>query len=131
MPLEGPYQCPCCGRHLDGAESSATDHTRLPSSLRIGPLEYKVSVETPIEDDSLYGEIAFLQGVIRLHPAHAPQVRELTLVHEILHAMLRVAGFTLDSEGKISVGEEELVRRLAFVLYAFLQDNGLWESLAT
>ncbi len=103
----------------------------LPTSVRIGPLVYEVLVEKPVEDESLYGEIAFLQGVIRLHPAHAPQVRELTLVHEILHAMIRVAGFTLNSEGKISIDEEELVTRLAFVLYAFLKDNDLWQHFAT
>lgn len=100
---------------------------KLPSKLKFGPLTYKIEETVPkLGDQEFIGESDHGNCAIRVKTGLPEQQRELTFVHEIVHALMYVAGYPGGGEKEIHATAEELTNRLAFVLYGFLKDNGWW-----
>lgn len=106
---------------------------RLPKSIRVMGTRIGVGVieqltipadhEHPVEEGEsadphrAYGVYEGDLPIIWLDKDSGPERTKVTLVHESLHAMLNIA--RIDSVN----GEEELVSRLAPVLFAWLREN--------
>lgn len=100
---------------------------KLPLSVKIGPLTYAVEEAMPVLDDgSLIGESLHCQGLIRVRADLPEQQKELTFVHEVVHALMYVAGYPGGGDEHIDTTAESLTSRITFALYGFLKDNGFW-----
>lgn len=94
---------------------------KIPESVRIGGVEYKVLDDSPSLNDGtnlLYGEINYRESVIRISDmANGHQMKCLTLWHEILHGIRENNGMEIENE-------EAVVEMFARGIYQVLQDNG-------
>ena len=94
---------------------------KIPESVRIGGVEYKVIDNVSGLNDGrnvLAGEINYNDSVIRLNEAVAGhQMKCITLWHEILHGIRDHAGIEI-------ADEETVVEMFARGIYQVLQDNG-------
>jgi Zn-dependent peptidase ImmA (M78 family) len=101
---------------------------RLPKFIRI--LGHRIGVgvienlthanEDPASEDHVhraYGVYEQALPMIWLDKASGPERTKVTLVHETLHAMLDIARITESSN------EEDLVGRLAPVVFSWLREN--------
>jgi Zn-dependent peptidase ImmA (M78 family) len=80
--------------------------------ILIGPIRYKV-VETDIA--SICGDINTVECCIRLNKAMKPDIRRVTLWHEIVHGILYAAGQTDH--------DEVLTDAIAHGIVQVLRDN--------
>ncbi len=80
--------------------------------ILIGPIRYKV-VETDIP--SICGDINTVKCCIRLNKAMRPDIRQVTLWHEIVHGILYAAGQTDH--------DEVLTDAIAHGIVQVLRDN--------
>lgn len=89
--------------------------------VKIGPLKYEI---LPMADDARFEYRGLCDNVgnkIYIDMKQPREWRAITLIHEILHAILRMGGY--DKEG----GDEKLIRHMASLLYQVLNDNPeLW-----
>ena len=94
---------------------------KIPDSVRIGGVEYKVFDNQPSLSDGeslLYGQIDYRESTIRLSDlCEGHQMKCITLLHEILHGIRNHAGLEVENE-------EDVVDMFARGLYQVLQDNG-------
>jgi hypothetical protein len=87
-------------------------------TVRIGPIDYEMELieELQTEDgESADGWICYADGAIRLDAALHPQLRRVTLWHEILHAILTQTGRQRHNEGELDA--------LAHGIVQVLRDN--------
>lgn len=80
--------------------------------IQIGPISYKV-VETDIP--SICGDINTVKCCIRLNKAMKPDIRKVTLWHEVIHGILYAAGQTDH--------DEVLTDAIAHGIVQVLRDN--------
>jgi hypothetical protein len=80
--------------------------------IQIGPIAYKV-VETDIP--SICGDINTVECQIRLNKAMKPDIRQVTLWHEVVHGILFAAGQTDH--------DEVLTDAIAHGIVQVLRDN--------
>jgi hypothetical protein len=94
---------------------------KIPESVRIGGVEYKVTRDQPFLNDGtnlLYGQINYNETTIELsNVANSHQMKCITLWHEILHGIRNHAGLEIENE-------EDVVDMFARGIYQVLQDNG-------
>lgn len=87
--------------------------------VKIGPMTYEIREQGEIKADdgtALIGEIDYVCLSIKLRECLPPPVRAVTLLHEIVHGVLKQAA----SE---HVEDEGLVDCMAYGLYALIKDN--------
>lgn len=58
----------------------------------------------------------------------ARSIKEEDFVHEMLHALLLEIGFDYDKNKKLELTEEELVLRIAPMLYQVLEENYIMKA---
>lgn len=94
---------------------------KIPDSVRIGGVEYPVSIKDNIRHDNAlaYGHIDWDNCMIELSGTDgtAHEKRCMTLWHEILHGIAHHANLEIEDE-------ENVVDTLANGIYQVLQDNG-------
>ena len=94
---------------------------KIPKSVRIGGVEYKVEYEDNLRIDNnlCYGTISYEDSVIKLSSTDGVghQRRCVTLWHEILHGIREHSGVHIEDE-------ETVVELFAKGIYQVLQDNG-------
>ena len=94
---------------------------KIPKMVRIGGIEYFVLDNQPTLNDGqhlLYGQIDYTCSEIKLSDiARSPDMKGVTLWHEILHGIRNHAGLEIENE-------EEVVDMFAKGIYQVLQDNG-------
>jgi hypothetical protein len=91
--------------------------------IKVGPIRYDVKEvpdlhETRGENDtkiSFYGRLDRIRGVISLEADQHPNVKVVTLMHEVVHCILDGAGIKDQPESEIDV--------LAFGMVSLIQDN--------
>jgi Zn-dependent peptidase ImmA (M78 family) len=93
----------------------------IPDKVKIAGIDYKVE-ETEHRDageDALMGEINYFTATIYINESANPQIKEQTLVHEIVHGILVAMG-------RKDLNEDEyFVDGLAYNLHQVLKDNKL------
>lgn len=91
---------------------------RIPDSVKVGPLIYRVERPGVIVDDGteLWGQAQHKELVIRVVSGVNEQRAFVTFLHECLHAIEQVWGIDLT---------DTQVKQLAFGLAAVLIDNDL------
>ncbi len=87
----------------------------LPSTVKIGPVVYTVVENQRFPQDSLVGQIRYLEQVIEIQPKMGDTITEVTLWHEMLHGILFAGGFREQNEQMLDV--------LAYGIVRLLQDN--------
>ena len=94
---------------------------KIPESIRIGGVEYKILDNQPALNDGqnlLLGQICYYENTIKLsNLVEGHQSKCLTLWHEILHGIRNHAGLEIENE-------EDVVEMFARGIYQVLQDNG-------
>lgn len=94
---------------------------KIPESIRIGGVEYKVIFREYLRHDNAfaYGHINWDDCVIELSQTDGlnPQKQGQTLWHEILHGIAHHAGLGIENE-------ERVIDVLSMGVYQVLQDNG-------
>ena len=96
---------------------------KIPSSVRIGGVEYTVDFVENLRNDVqiLYGEINYDQSRIAISTTDGGghQMQCITLLHEILHGIQNHSGIELPKDS-----EEKIIDMFARGIYQVLQDNG-------
>lgn len=87
----------------------------LPSTVKIGPVVYTITENQRFPQDSLAGQIRYLEQVIEIQPKMAATITEVALWHEMLHGILFAGGFREQDEQMLDVLAHGIVR--------LLQDN--------
>lgn len=108
----------------------------LPTRLRIGPLAYDVTDEVEafhrhgINPNEHFGYTHHETATILIHPSTAPQMRRITLLHEVMHAVAFAAG-AIDTRKRKEEAWVVMVSPMLVVtlranpeLVAFLLDDG-------
>ena len=88
---------------------------QLPTSVKIGPIVYAVSEVPRMATEQVYGSLVRTESVIEIHPHMSLAMQELTLIHEIVHALLL--------QGGIRDQDEKLIDVMAHGIVGLLQDN--------
>lgn len=93
---------------------------KLPESIRIGGVEYKVIVETRLNDGErmLAGQIRHMDCEIAIAEDCGHEYKCLSLWHEIMHG--------IEEQAQLDLGEdrERIIEAFARGVYQVLQDNG-------
>lgn len=87
----------------------------LPKQVKIGAVTYEVQYEPRLADDALMGQIRLLEGVIAIRPNMSKTMEQITLLHEMTHAMLFQAG---EKEH-----DEQVIDIIAHGVVQVIQDN--------
>ena len=97
----------------------------LPSEVTVGLVKYRVHEVVDLLGTGDEGESVRCNGRVRasdaaiwIDEALEPQIKPITLMHEIIHAILEQSGHDDHPEG--------LVRCLSYGLLAFMRDNVDW-----
>lgn len=93
---------------------------KIPKKIKIGGMVYTVhrNVERLSFGDDAMGEIHYIANTIELSSQiYGTPREEQTLIHEIIHAILKEYGYDEQDEG--------IVERLSSGIYALLQDNDI------
>lgn len=98
---------------------------RIPDKVKIGPYEYRVRQRREEHRDSagnlLWGEIDYARQEIVLGPTLSKERRNIALLHEAMHGILEVAGYS-DTDQAVKI--ETIIEALSPGLYEFLTENG-------
>ncbi|WP_446662966.1 ImmA/IrrE family metallo-endopeptidase [Geobacillus sp. CCR] len=88
----------------------------IPSKVKVAGIEYEVhEVDGILERFNTLGQINYHKGIIELDASLCQTRKEQTFIHELLHACFKEAGY-----GEY---DEEVIERVANVLYQVLKDN--------
>ena len=90
---------------------------KIPKKVKVGGITYKVneveSVEGPSED-KCWGRITYSKSEIRLLNKLEKKQKELTLIHELVHALFTHCNIEQD---------ENKVELISTALYMIIKDN--------
>jgi len=93
----------------------------IPKTIKIGGIQYTVNIaehRNADNGDILMGEVTYVDANIYLNEKLQSDVMEQTLIHEIVHVILR-------HMGRKDLNEDEyFVDALALNLYQVFKDNG-------
>ena len=93
---------------------------KIPKTVRIGGVEYKVIKEDRLNDGEkmLAGQIRYIPGEIAIDTCLGHDQQCLTLWHEIMHG--------IEDEMQLKLGDmqEQVIDAFARGVYQVLQDNG-------
>jgi len=91
----------------------------LPEKVTVAGIEYEIKEVDGLSDEhGLGGQILYEKGIIKIDSGMCHDKKEQILVHELLHSVFNEAGFENH--------EEDVVNRLAIVLYQVLKSNKLY-----
>lgn len=91
---------------------------RRVTGVRIGPFTYKVQAVKDLRNDDdrrMYGVISYADCAISIDDSSDPQVAEVTLWHEIIHAIL--------THANIHNHKEKVIDVIAHGIVQVLKDN--------
>ena len=96
----------------------------IPRKIDLGSIVYKVeSVKGLLDADGgtkLSGQISANSATIRVESNHNPQMQALTVLHEVVHHILRASG----QEGAIDPArEEDVIEAVSGGLLSALRNN--------
>lgn len=91
----------------------------LPEKVKISGIDYIVDVaeHQEVEEGMLMGQIIYHEGRIYLNEVLNDQLKESTLLHEIVHGILYHMGSEMNDN-------EEFVEGFSSGLYQVFRDNG-------
>ncbi|WP_027725441.1 hypothetical protein [Tuberibacillus calidus] len=90
----------------------------IPEKVKVAGIEYDIKEVNGLTDKfNLLGQINYNIGIIELDDGISECRKEQTLVHEILHACFKEAGY--------DEHDEDMINRVGIVLYQVLKDNEL------
>lgn len=99
--------------------------SKIPTKVKIGTSTWTVEFITrDLRDRDESGECDWAHTRLLIAEELGEHEREVTFLHELLHAACRFAGF----DGR-RLEEEEIVTRLTPVLLMILKDNGFWPKV--
>lgn len=90
---------------------------KLPAAIEVGPLTYTVSEK---RDDELFGLTDKFALTIMIEQRQADSQKRVTLLHEVLHAVVFTVDLDLDYEPEVL---EPIVTRMAAQLLDVLRVN--------
>lgn len=89
-----------------------------PQTIKIAGIGYEVKEVENLEDQfNLLGQILYTRGIIQLEKNLPPDRKVQVFVHEVLHGIFFEAGYEEQ--------DEEMIDRVAKVLYQVLKDNNI------
>lgn len=93
---------------------------RIPESIRIGGVEYRIVNESRMNDGQilLAGQIRLMECEIAIATECSHEYACLTLWHEIMH------GIEEQAQIKLGKDREHIIEAFARGVYQILQDNG-------
>lgn len=91
-----------------------------PTSLKVGPYDYRITVDAALDDGGLRGITDTDEHYIRLNPKLPPGLMRTTLLHEALHAVA-TSGAAINQDDKLP--QETWISRIEAPLAALLRDN--------
>lgn len=97
----------------------------MPRSIKIGPYDWKVVIETEDRDgEELYGQAVFDNKTVLLWPKHLLSASHIVgiVIHECLHIIFDHAGLAKLKRGK-EEREEQIVLGFQDGLVGVLRDN--------
>jgi hypothetical protein len=86
----------------------------IPSPVSIGGVPHSISLADTLPDDQV-GQIIFRQNAITLLADQSPAEMRDTLLHEVMHAVVRFVGLDLDENERVTAA---LTSTLLMVLRA-------------
>ncbi|MDF2485842.1 MAG: hypothetical protein K0R46_2010 [Herbinix sp.] len=88
----------------------------IPENIKVGYKDYKVVKVNNLDDGTnlLFGEVTYVDEVIKLANKYPENQMKLTLIHELVHAVDDMLGIDL---------KEEQVVKLGTGLYQVIKDN--------
>lgn len=90
----------------------------LPNKINVAGIDYAVKEVEGITDRfDVWGQVNYGKAIIEIDSTLSESRKEQTLVHEILHACFKDAGY--DEQ------DEDMVNRVGIVLYQVLKNNHL------
>lgn len=103
----------------------------IPQRLKVGAHWYTVELKKDyhvMERSSASTQKAPLKMIIDNSEYRPHSIIEENFIHEILHAIFTEIGFHWTTDREFTTTEENLVERLAPVLYQILVDNKIQEN---
>jgi Zn-dependent peptidase ImmA (M78 family) len=94
---------------------------KFPETIRIGPKDYKLRDQTEVEDVESRGLVDHHKTEMALKPGLGSQQANLSLMHEIIHAIFETSGLSKLND------DEQLVDVLAAYLVMLIRDNPVEE----
>jgi hypothetical protein len=90
----------------------------IPETIKILGIPYTVK-EVPFisRDSATLGQIDYWQQEIKLVSGLKPELKEQTLLHEVIHGILQALGLNFEDEN------EKIVQSMASALHQFVVDN--------
>lgn len=90
----------------------------IPLQVNVAGIEYTVQYqEGLLKTHNLMGQVLYPESTIEIDSSMSQSKKEQVFVHELVHAMFNEAGYEEQ--------DEEMVNRLAIVLYQVLKQNDL------
>lgn len=90
----------------------------IPLQVNVAGIEYTVQYQDGMmRNHSLLGQVLYPESTIDIDSSMSQSKKEQVFVHELVHAMFNEAGYEEQ--------DEEMVNRLAIVLYQVLKQNNL------
>lgn len=101
----------------------------LPKTLKIGGFVWTITSSQQTADAaSAYGHTFCGKQVINIEPNTPDQLKEQTLLHEIMHAVWWQTGLWEMYRNKDKYMEEHIVATLSQGLYQVLKDNNIFKK---
>lgn len=67
-----------------------------PATIRVGPYSYAVEMRADDSGSSVWARIRYKERTLRVDPAMSTQMQRAALLHELLHAVNDLGGFSED-----------------------------------
>ena len=93
-------------------------------NIKVGSSIYKVIEDEKEHQNDNRGSTFRELREIRINPSMSPDLKEITLLHEVLHACCDFVG--IENE---KLTEEEWIVRLAPILHQVLKENKLFKEI--
>ena len=90
----------------------------IPLEVHVAGIDYTVHYQDDLmRTHNLLGQVLYAESRIDIDSSMSDSKKEQVFIHELVHAMLNEAGYDEQNE--------EIVNRLAIVLYQVLKQNDL------
>jgi Zn-dependent peptidase ImmA (M78 family) len=94
---------------------------KIPKTLKIGGMKWKVIEDKGLRNSDKSGLAVFADQTIRIDTDSSEQMKWQTLIHEIIHVLFWQGGIDIKIGNEQT--EEEIVENLAHDLHQVLVDN--------
>ena len=115
-------------RHFKEVKPIPVEATGLPNKVRVGYKDIKIKYVRPDykkwEMTDCFGEYDYRQNIINIQHDLCGQERANTIIHEIMHAAVQVAGLNQEKAAlEKDEHEEAVVNQLTNVMMGVFRDN--------